>query len=83
MLKKIKSGYLAACIAVASPLIVAEAHATSVLTTETKTAMTSGFTDIKDTALDIFTSGLPFFLAMIAVIAVPRMIKSFAKTATR
>ena len=83
MLKKIKNGYTAACLAVAMPLVAIDAHATSVLTTETKTAMTSGFTDIKDTALDIFTSGLPFFLAMIAVIAVPRMIKSFAKTATK
>jgi hypothetical protein len=55
------------------------ASATSVLDTGTQAAVTSGFTDVKDTFLDVVTIAFPFLLGIIAIMLAPRIVKRIAR----
>lgn len=54
------------------------ANAASVLDAATKTAMESGFTDVKDTFVDVITTAFPVLLAVIAITLAPRIVKRIA-----
>jgi hypothetical protein len=56
-----------------------QAHAASVLDATAKSAITQGFTDMKDTALDVVTTMWPIFFAIIAVMFGPKIVKRLAK----
>lgn len=58
----------------------ASAHATSVLDTAAKTAITTGFTDMKDTALDVLSTSWPFILGIMAIMFGPKIVKRLAKS---
>lgn len=69
-----------AVLAVAAVAAGAAAHATSVLDATAKTAITSGFTDMKDTALDVVSTSWPFLLGIMAVMFGPKIVKRLAKS---
>lgn len=73
---------LAARSAVVAGAAVAatQAHATSVLDTASKTAITTGFTDMKDTALDVLSTSWPFILGIMAIMFGPKIVKRLAKS---
>jgi hypothetical protein len=54
------------------------ALADSVLDTASKAAITSGFTDMKDTALDVVTTSWPYFLGVMAIMFAPKIVKRLA-----
>jgi len=79
-MQKIKS-FLARAGVVAGGLVVAvQAHATSVLDAGAKTAITTGFTDMKDTALDVVSTSWPFLLGIMAIMFGPKIVKRLAKS---
>ena len=57
-------------VALADPVFAASA-----LDAATKTAITTGFTDVKDTALDVVASSFPFLLGIAAVMFGPKIVK--------
>lgn len=59
--------------------VIEPASAASVLDAGMKTALTTGFTDLKDTLVDIVGTSWPFILAMTAVGLAPSLVKKFAK----
>jgi hypothetical protein len=60
----------------ASALFLAmQAHAASVVDTATKAAISSGFTDLKDTLLDLLTTAFPFIVAGSVIMATPYIVK--------
>lgn len=72
MLKKllVRAGVVASGV-----MLSGAAMATSVLDAATKTAITTGFTDVKDTALDVVASSFPFLLGIAAVMFGPKIVK--------
>lgn len=79
-MQKIKS-FLARAGVVAGGLVVAvQAHATSVLDSAAKTAITTGFTDMKDTALDVVSTSWPFLLGVMAIMFGPKIVSRLAKS---
>jgi len=46
-----------------------------VLDTAAKTAITTGFTNVQDTALDLLSTSWPFVLSVAAIMFAPRMVK--------
>lgn len=79
-LARLKALAARSAAAVAGIGLVAQAHATSVLDTAAKTAITNGFTDMKDTALDVVTSSWPLLLGIMAVMFGPKIVKRLAKS---
>lgn len=63
---------------VATAVMSAQAFAASVLDQASKTAITSGFTDMKDTALDVVSTSWPYFLGIMAVMFAPKIVKRLA-----
>ncbi len=55
------------------------AQAASVLDTGTTTAITSGFTDLKDTLLALLTAAFPFIVAAGVLMASPAIVKRLIK----
>lgn len=79
-MQKLKS-LLARAGVVAGGLVVAvQAHAASVLDAGAKTAITAGFTDMKDTALDVVSTSWPFLLGIMAIMFGPKIVKRLAKS---
>lgn len=76
----IKSMLSRAGVAVTGVVVAASAHATSVLDATAKTAITSGFTDMKDTALDVVSTSWPFLLGIMAIMFGPKIVKRLAKS---
>lgn len=75
-------GKLAALVAIpAVSLAPLAAHATSVLDTATKAAVTTGMTDMKDTALDLLSTGWPFIIGIMAIMFAPKFLKRLASKA--
>lgn len=71
----------ARCAVVAGGVVAAtQAHAASVLDTAAKTAITTGFTDMKDTALDVLSTSWPFILGIMAIMFGPKIVKRLAKS---
>lgn len=56
-------------------LVAAQAHATSVLDAAARTAITSGFTDTQDTAIDLLSSSWRYVLGMAAIMLAPKILK--------
>ena len=52
-----------------------QAFAASVLDTTAKTAITTGFGNMQDTALDLLSTSWPFLLGVAAVLFAPKMVK--------
>ena len=59
----------------------AMANATSVLATADKTAITGGFQNFQDTVLDILSVSWAPFLAIVAVLAAPAIVKKMISLA--
>jgi len=55
--------------------LVSGAHAASVLDTATTTAITAGWTDLKDTILAIMGIAWPFMLGIMAIMVGPKIVK--------
>jgi len=55
------------------------ASATSVLDTTTTTAITSGFTDMKDTLLGLLQVAWPFLIAVPVIMMAPRIVSKLVK----
>lgn len=60
-------------------LSVGSAMAASVLDTATTTAITSGFTDMKDTVLGLLGVAWPFLIAVPVIMAAPRIVSRLVK----
>jgi hypothetical protein len=58
---------------------VAQVHAASVIDTATKTAITAGFTDLKDTVLDVLAVAFPYMIGVSVIIMSPAIVKRFIK----
>ena len=54
------------------------AYAVSVLDAATKASVLSGFTDMKDTVLDLTFSIIPVFVVVLAIMLGPKIIKRLA-----
>lgn len=65
-------------IVAAGVLTASQSFAASVLDTASKTAITTGFTDMKDTALDVVSTSWPYFLGIMAVMFAPKIVKRLA-----
>lgn len=65
-------------IVAAGVLTASQSFAASVLDTASKTAITTGFTDMKDTALDVVSTSWPYFLGIMAVMFSPKIVKRLA-----
>lgn len=55
------------------------AQAASVLDTTTTTAITSGFTDMKDTLLGLLAVAWPFLIAVPVIMMAPRIVSKLVK----
>lgn len=62
---------------------IAQAQAASVIDTATKTAITSGFGDMKDTMLDLLSVGWPYLIAGSVIMASPTIVKSLLRDSTK
>lgn len=60
---------------VSSFLVVAQVQAASVIDAATKTAITGGFTDVKDTVVDLVATGYPFIIGTAVVLMSPQIVK--------
>lgn len=75
---------MAAVVASASALVLsASVQAASVLDTATKTAVTAGFTDMKDTVLDLLSVAWPYIIAGSVILATPSIVKSLLRDSTK
>ena len=79
-MQKINALLARAGVAVGAVVVAGQASATSVLDTAAKTAITTGFTDMKDTALDVVSTSWPFLLGILAVMFAPKIVKRLAKS---
>lgn len=79
-MQKIKALLARAGVAVGAVVVAGQASAASVLDTAAKTAITTGFTDMKDTALDVVSTSWPFLLGILAVMFAPKIVKRLAKS---
>lgn len=79
-LARLKALAARSAVAVAGVVVMAHANATSVLDTGAKTAITTGFTDMKDTALDVVSTSWPFLLGIMAIMFGPKIVKRLAKS---
>ena len=55
------------------------AQAASVLDTSTTTAITAGFTDMKDTLLGLLSVAWPFLIAVPVIMMAPRIVSKLVK----
>lgn len=76
MQKKVIALALVAAFGVAA---VGPASAASVLDTTTTTAITSGFTDMKDTLLGLLAVAWPFLIAVPVIMMAPRIVSKLVK----
>ena len=79
-MQKIKAFLSRVGVAVGGFVIAVQAHAASVLDTAAKTAITSGFTDMKDTAMDVVSTSWPYVLGIAAVMFGPKIVKRLVKS---
>lgn len=70
-------------VAASALLLSASVQAASVLDAATKTAVTSGFTDMKDTLLDVLTVAWPFIIAGSVLLSTPAIVKSLLRDSTK
>jgi len=75
MLNKFKQYAAAAFLSV----LAVSANAASVLDTTTTTAITGGFTDMKDTLLALLNVAWPFLIAVPVIMMSPRIVGKIVK----
>ncbi len=61
----------------------AQSQAASVIDATTKTAITTGFGDMKDTMLDLLSVGWPYLIAGTVILASPGIVKSLLRDSTK
>lgn len=71
-----------AVVAVSSVVLVGEASAASLLTVADTAAITSGWTDLKDTVISLISSSWAPMLGVAAVMMGPSIVKGMFRTAT-
>ncbi|MDR0775977.1 MAG: hypothetical protein LBE81_04995 [Azonexus sp.] len=79
-MEKINSLLVRAGVVVSGVFVAASANAASVLDADAKAAITEGFTQMKDTALDVVSTSWPFLLGILAVMFAPKIVKRLAKS---
>ena len=80
---QIKQKFVAIVAAGSAVALSASVQAASVLDAATKTAVTSGFTDMKDTLLDVLTVAWPYIIAGSVLLATPGIVKSLLRDSTK
>ena len=65
--------------AIGTVVVASSAHATSVLDTTTITAITGGFTDMKDTLIGLLNVAWPFLIAVPVLMMAPRIVSKIVK----
>lgn len=71
-------------VAVASPLVLAaQVHAATVIDTATKTAITAGFTDLKDSISDLLGTSFPYIIGGSVLLAIPSIVKGLIHIASK
>jgi hypothetical protein len=69
----------ALAVTVALSIVAVGANAASVLDTTTTTAITGGFTDMKDTLLGLLGVAWPFLIAVPVIMMAPRIVGKIVK----
>lgn len=69
--------------AVLGLVVAGQASAASVLTVEMETALTAGFTDLKDTATDLIATAWPFVIGIAVVLMAPKIVQKLLHMAGR
>lgn len=73
---------IAASGAVVSGVVLSTSvQAASVLDAGMKTALSEGYGTLKDTVADVITTGWPFMLGIVCLMAAPAIAKKFFKSA--
>ena len=80
---QIKQKIVAISAAISAVALSASVQAASVLDAATKTAVTSGFTDMKDTLLDVLGVAWPYVIAGSVLLATPQIVKSLLRDSTK
>lgn len=80
---QIKQKFAALGATVSALVLSGSVHAASVLDTATKTAVTAGFTDMKDTVLDLLSVAWPYIIAGSVILATPSIVKSLLRDSTK
>lgn len=55
-----------------------QASATTVLDAAARTAISTGFTDMRDTGIDVLTTTWPYLLSITALLFAPKIVKRLA-----
>lgn len=69
----------AVALAVGALFVAGQASAASVLDSGTLTAITGGFTDMKDTLLGLLNVAWPFLIAVPVIMMAPRIVGKIVK----
>jgi hypothetical protein len=77
-----KSKLLVGLLGVVGVLAIGDASAASLLTAADTTAITSGWTDMKDTVIALISSSWAPMLGISAIVIGPKIVKSMFKMAT-
>lgn len=80
-MQKLKAACARGAVVVGGVLMAGSAMATTVIDTATKTAISAGFTDMKDTLLDILGTAFPFIIGASVILLSPRIVKGMLKMA--
>lgn len=64
---------------IGSAVLAAPVYAASVLDTTTTTAITGGFTDMKDTLIGLLNVAWPFLIAVPVIMMAPRIVGKIVK----
>lgn len=79
----IKQKFAALGASVSALVLSGSVQAASVLDTATKTSVTAGFTDMKDTLLDVLGIAWPYVIAGSVLLATPQIVKSLLRDSTK
>lgn len=78
-----KNQVLKVLAAVSGLVAGAQAQAASVIDAATKTAITTGFTDLKDTLLDVTAVSYPWIIGATVILMAPAIVKGLLHLAGR
>ena len=80
--KRSKGAIVLASALVLGAAAVGDASAASVIDTTMKTAMETGFTDLKDTVIDVVATAWPYMLGVTVILAAPGLVMGLIRRAT-
>ena len=80
---QIKQKFAVLGASVSALVLSGSVQAASVLDTATKTSVTAGFTDMKDTLLDVLGIAWPYVIAGSVLLATPQIVKSLLRDSTK